>query len=75
MDNLLYFILKKKPYKTAGKIDYVAGWYFTAAQLMRNTNIRTAFFSTNSITQGEQVAGVWKSLNFSVFSLQYVPWE
>ncbi len=51
-----------KPYKTAGKIDYVAGWYFKAAQLMVNTQIRTAFVSTNSITQGEQVAGVWKPL-------------
>ena len=51
-----------KPYKTAGKIDYVAAWYFKAAQLMENTAIRTAFVSTNSITQGEQVAGVWKPL-------------
>ena len=51
-----------KPYKTAGKIDYVAGWYFKAAQLMHSTAIRTAFVSTNSITQGEQVASVWKPL-------------
>ena len=51
-----------KPYKTAGKIDYVAGWYFKAAQLMQDTVIRTAFVSTNSITQGEQVAGVWKPI-------------
>lgn len=51
-----------KPYKTAGKIDYVAGWYFKAAQYMQNTNIKAAFVSTNSITQGEQVAGVWKPL-------------
>lgn len=29
---------------------------------MKNTAIRTAFVSTNSITQGEQVAGVWKPL-------------
>ena len=29
---------------------------------MQNTTIRTAFVSTNSITQGEQVAGVWKPL-------------
>ena len=29
---------------------------------MQNTPIRTAFVSTNSITQGEQVAGVWKPL-------------
>lgn len=51
-----------KTYKTAGKIDYVAGWYFKSAQMMVATNIRTAFVSTNSITQGEQVAGVWKPL-------------
>lgn len=51
-----------KPYKSAGKIDFVAGWYFKAAQLMAGTGIRTAFVSTNSITQGEQVAGVFKPL-------------
>ena len=58
----IYVDKKGKPYKTAGKIDYVAGWYFKAAQLMQGTDIRTAFVSTNSITQGEQVAGVWKPL-------------
>ena len=58
----IYVYEKGKPYKTAGKIDYVAAWYFKAAQLMENTAIRTAFVSTNSITQGEQVAGVWKPL-------------
>ena len=58
----IYVDEKGKPYKTAGKIDYVAGWYFKAATFMEGTNIRTAFVSTNSITQGEQVAGVWKPL-------------
>lgn len=58
----IYVDENNKPYKTAGKIDFVAGWYFKAAQLIQNTNIRTAFVSTNSITQGEQVAGVWKPL-------------
>ena len=58
----VYVDEKGKPYKTAGKIDYVSGWYFKAAQLMQGTGIRTAFVSTNSITQGEQVAGVWKPL-------------
>lgn len=58
----VYVDEKGKPYKTAGKIDYVAGWYYKAAKLMQNTPIRTAFVSTNSITQGEQVAGVWKPL-------------
>lgn len=58
----IYADEKGKPYKTAGKIDYVAGWYFKASVLMQNTSIRTAFVSTNSIMQGEQVAGVWKPL-------------
>ena len=58
----LYVDEKGKPYKTAGKIDYVSGWYWKAAELMQNNNIYTAFVSTNSITQGEQVAGVWKPL-------------
>ena len=51
-----------KPYKTAGKIDFVSAWYFKASQLMCGTSIRTALVSTNSITQGEQVASVWKPL-------------
>ena len=58
----IYIDEKGKPYKTAGKIDYVAGWYFKASQMIENTNIHVAFVSTNSITQGEQVANVWKPL-------------
>ena len=53
---------KGKPSKTAGKIDYVAAWYYKAAKLMQNTDIRAALVSTNSITQGEQVAAIWKPL-------------
>ena len=51
-----------KPFKTAGKIDYVAGWYYKASELMQHTNIRAALVSTNSITQGEQVAAICKPL-------------
>ncbi|MBO4865690.1 MAG: class I SAM-dependent DNA methyltransferase [Ruminococcus sp.] len=51
-----------KTYKSAGKNDYVSCWYFKAAKFMVDSNIRTAFVSTNSITQGEQVASVWKPL-------------
>ncbi len=44
-------------------IDYVAGWYLKSAQLMQgNSKIRAALVSTNSITQGEQVAAIWKPL-------------
>ncbi len=43
-------------------IDYVSGWYFKTAQFLQGTSIKAALVSTNSITQGEQVAGVWKPL-------------
>ena len=59
----IYVDEKGKPYKTAGKIDYVAAWYWKAAQLMQASPvIRAALVSTNSITQGEQVAAIWKPL-------------
>ncbi len=52
-----------KPIKQAGKIDYVAGWYYKAAKLMQTSrSTRAALVSTNSITQGEQVAAIWKPL-------------
>lgn len=51
-----------KNYSNAGKIDYVSGWYWKASEVMKNTNIRTAFVSTNSVSQGEQVTGIWKPL-------------
>lgn len=43
-------------------IDYVAGWYYKAAYIMKDTSIRTALVSTNSIVQGEQVAAIWQKL-------------
>jgi len=48
--------------KKAGILDFVAGWYYKASELMQNSSARTAFVSTNSITQGEQVAALWKQL-------------
>lgn len=48
--------------KKAGVLDYVAGWYYKASQFMENSSVCTAFVSTNSITQGEQAAALWKPL-------------
>ena len=53
---------KGKPFRLAGKIDYVSGWYYKAAQMIAGKPIRVALVSTNSITQGEQVEGLWKDL-------------
>ena len=52
-------------------IDYVAGWYLKSAEMMRaNPAIRAALVSTNSITQGEQVAAIWKPL-FEQYDLHF----
>ena len=48
--------------KGVGNLDYVTAWYKKAADIMGNSNIRTAFVSTNSVAQGEQVAILWKPL-------------
>lgn len=48
--------------KRVGILDYVSAWYVKAAKYMDGTFIRTAFVSTNSITQGEQVPALWKEL-------------
>ena len=48
--------------KLSNSIDYVGAWYYKAAQMMVSTTVRTAFVSTNSITQGEQVAPIWTTL-------------
>lgn len=48
--------------KGSGTLDYVSAWYLKAAQLIQNTKIKTAFVSTNSISQGEQVGILWQIL-------------
>ena len=53
----------KKVWKSHGKMDFVCGWYAKAAEYMKgHRNIRAAFVSTNSLTQGEQVFLLWKPL-------------
>lgn len=49
-------------WKNAGNLDYVSCWYKKAADLMEGTTIRSALVSTNSVTQGEAVANLWKPL-------------
>ena len=53
-----------------GNIDYVSAWYVKSAELMKdNPAIKAALVSTNSITQGEQVAVLWKPL-FEQYGVQ-----
>ena len=50
-------------WKNAGNLDYVCCWYKKGADLMKGTKIRAALVSTNSVTQGESVALLWKPLS------------
>jgi hypothetical protein len=43
-------------------LDYVAGWFMKAADYGSHTKAATAFVSTNSICQGEQVPILWPSI-------------
>lgn len=49
-------------WKNAGNLDYVCCWYKKAADFMQTTQIRSALVSTNSVSQGESVANLWKPL-------------
>ncbi len=40
-------------------LDYVAGWFIKAAEYGTHTNASSAFVSTNSICQGQQVPILW----------------
>ncbi|GHB86350.1 class I SAM-dependent DNA methyltransferase [Persicitalea jodogahamensis] len=40
-------------------LDYVAGWFMKAAEYGRHTKVASAFVSTNSICQGQQVPILW----------------
>lgn len=46
----------------AGVLDFVAGWYSKAIDYIQGTDIKVAFVSTNSITQGEQVSILWEHM-------------
>lgn len=48
--------------KNIGNLDYVGGWYFKTDEYTKGRDIRSALVSTNSISQGEQVAILWKKL-------------
>lgn len=54
--------LLKREGRSAGSLDYVAAWFIKAARYVSGGSARIAFVSTNSITQGEQVAQLWPVL-------------
>ena len=57
-------------------LDFVCGWYKKANDLIQGTATRCAFVSTNSITQGEQVAALWKNLSAEIdFAWRTFKWH
>ncbi|MBQ2943336.1 MAG: class I SAM-dependent DNA methyltransferase [Ruminococcus sp.] len=48
--------------KGIGELDYVSAWYYKTSEYIKNTEIVTAFVSTNSICQGQQAVVMWKPL-------------
>lgn len=50
-----------KGIKQIASLDYVCAWYIKAVEyLKQNKQLKVAFVSTNSITQGEQVPILWR---------------
>lgn len=49
-------------WKNAGNLDYVSCWFKKAVEFIKGTSIRAALVATNSVSQGEQVAILWKPL-------------
>lgn len=44
------------------KLDYISCWFYKGAQFLSEHKAKFAFVTTNSITQGEQVALLWKNI-------------
>jgi len=58
-EDLDFCLSKLKDYR---KLDYIAIWFWKAANYIKRTSTKCAFVSTNSITQGEQVLSLWKPI-------------
>ena len=48
--------------RTGGTLDYVTAWFLKAGEYIQPGRARIGFVATNSITQGEQVAQLWRPL-------------
>ncbi len=65
---------------SSGLLDYVTGWYFKAADYIKDRkNITVGFVSTNSISQGEQPGILWNALFAKGVKIHFAhrtfPWE
>ena len=57
-------------------LDFVCAWYKIASEYIKNTDVKCAFVSTNSITQGEIVPRLWQFLEIEIlFAYRTFVWE
>lgn len=49
-------------WKNKGDLDYVSAWFKVAADYITETKIKVGFVATNSVSQGQSVANLWKPL-------------
>jgi len=59
-------------------LDYISIWFFKGANYLKDSNVKLAFVSTNSICQGEQVSLIWPyifelniNINFAYTSFKW----
>jgi hypothetical protein len=45
-----------------GDLDYVAAWYYKTIKYINGTNIQACFVATNSLSQGQHPALLWKPM-------------
>ena len=57
-------------------LDFVCAWYKIASEYIKNTDVKCAFVSTNSITQGEIVPRLWQFLEIEIlFAYRSFVWD
>ncbi|MBK2266514.1 class I SAM-dependent DNA methyltransferase [Francisella philomiragia] len=65
--------------KNYNNLDYIGCWFYKGAKYIQGVNAELAFVSTNSISQGEQVAILWPHIfnkNIEIgFAYQSFKWQ
>ncbi|NCO00745.1 MAG: class I SAM-dependent DNA methyltransferase [Epsilonproteobacteria bacterium] len=58
-EDMAFVFEKTKNYKV---LDYIACWFYLGGKYIQNFDAKLAFVSTNSISQGDQVAVLWSNI-------------
>lgn len=73
----MYFVFSA--YNKYKDLDYIAIWFYKGSKYIEDSNARLAFVTTNSITQGQQVALLWDKvlrdkieIDFAYLSFKWV---